>query len=196
MLKPERIVPPVLRPVHIDWVRDVCRISVPDEDAYLDVAIDAAIEHVDGWAGILRRCLINQTWRESFDAFPSSGILRLALAPLQSIAEVKYFDGSNAEQTLSTASYDVYEDDEGVYLRRPDGVSWPTVYDRDDAVQVSTVYGYGANMDDIPASLRSAIAMLANHYFEERNPAIVGTIAGKIPYSIDSMFDRYRRPVF
>lgn len=196
MLKPRRTIAPVRRPVILDWVKDVARIDAAAEDAVTDVLVDRAIERIDGPSGILNRCLIDQTWVEEFDEFPANGVLRLSLEPLQSVTSIRYYDADNSIVTLATSQYAVHTDALGPFIYRPNGVSWPATYDRPDAVEVTTVYGYGENPDDVPATIRLAIAMMVTHNFENREQVVIGTIASEVPESVTTMLSPYSRVGF
>src|SRR5690606_21137480 len=60
-------------------------------DALIEGLVRAATEHFDGWSGILGRCLVEQEWRQDYDAF--APCLPLPLGPVISISSVTV-DGS------------------------------------------------------------------------------------------------------
>ncbi len=50
--------------ITLDEARSQCRVeNDQEENAVLERAIDAAISYLDGYRGILRRCIVNQQWR-------------------------------------------------------------------------------------------------------------------------------------
>jgi uncharacterized phiE125 gp8 family phage protein len=105
MLKPVQVVAPLVEPISLEQARAHLRIDRYDEDALIASLIAAATAHLDGWSGILGRALINQTWSQKFPRFPSRAVLGLALAPVQSIVSITYFDADNVEQTLARISH-------------------------------------------------------------------------------------------
>ena len=57
-----------------------------------------------------------------------------------------------------------------------DGQSWPSLYPRDDAVQIEYVAGYGAAAS-VPQVFKQAILLLVGHWYANRESSIVGTIS-------------------
>src|SRR5690606_31689457 len=57
-----------------------------DEDTLIEGLIRAATEHLDGWTGLLGRCLVEQEWRQDYDVVASC--LPLPLGPVISITSV------------------------------------------------------------------------------------------------------------
>lgn len=80
---PTRIAGPIVDPVSLAEVRRHCRVSTNDDDELLNALTAAAIGHFDGWQGILNRCLITQTWQQTFDSFYS---LELPFPVLSSVS--------------------------------------------------------------------------------------------------------------
>lgn len=165
-LKPVRTAAPSVKPVVLAEIKRQVRVLHDDDDSDLDAYLDAAIEHLDGYAGILGRALINQSWRQDFGTFAC--VMRLPLEPVSSVTSVTYYDGDNAQQTLATSVYTVLTDDRGPYIALKYGQSWPSTYSRRDAVSVTFVAGYGAAATDVPARIKQAIKLHAAHMYEVR----------------------------
>ncbi len=166
-LAPVRTVAPVAQPVSLQEAKTQVKARYhDDDDADIQAYLDAAVDHLDGWSGILGRALINQTWRADFSQFGT--IMRLPLAPLQSVTSVTYYDGDNAQQTLATSVYGVHTDSRGPFVELLYGQAWPTIYPRRDAVSVTFVVGYGATADSVPARLKAAIRLHVAHLYETR----------------------------
>jgi len=62
---PVRVTAPADRPVTLAEVKNHCRIDHSDDDTLVQSYIDAAVAHVEGWSGVLGRCLVTQTWRQT-----------------------------------------------------------------------------------------------------------------------------------
>lgn len=157
MLAPVRTAAPAQPVVTLDAVKQHLRVDFNDDDTVIMALIQAAIDHLDGWSGILGRALVNQTWRQDFGGFYACEKLRLPLVPVTAAPTVKYFDGENAEQTLPDTYWQVLTDELGPYVALKPGQAWPTVYSRPDAVSVTFVAGYGAAGADVPSALQVAI---------------------------------------
>lgn len=119
----------------------------PDDDL-ISGHIATARQYVESEA---RRSLIQQTLRLSMGYWPvGDGCLwdrttprriRLTRPPVLSVSSVKYYDASNALQTVSPSDY--YVTDEQVpELRFVTAFARPTLYDRPDALRVEYVAGY------------------------------------------------------
>ncbi len=169
-IRPIRTVAPEVDVVTLAEVKAHLRIDHSDEDATLSLYLAAAISHFDGWTGVLGRCLINQTWRMSFEEFPADGVIDLRLADVSSVS-VAYSDAADAEQTLSSSLYRLVELRGGAAIILKKNQSWPETYDRPDAVRVTLVAGYGAAANDVPPALRSAILLRAGDLYHKREDA-------------------------
>jgi len=169
-LAPQLVTAPASEPIALADVKRHLRIetSNTDDDTLLDALIDTAIAYYDGYAGILRRCLISQTWVEKWQVFPGVRI-PLRLAPVSSITHVKYYDGDNVLQTVSSSDYSLQIGHGGPYVVVDNDASWPDVYPRDDAVQITYVAGYGASGSSVPAPILHAMKLHVERLYEGAN---------------------------
>jgi len=157
MHAPVRTVAPAEKVVTLGAVKQHLRVDFADDDALIEALIQAAIDHLDGWGGILGRALVNQTWRQDFGGFYACEKLRLPLVPVTEAPTVTYYDSNNAQQTLSDTHWQVLTDALGPYVALKPDQSWPSSYSRADAVSVTFVAGYGAAGADVPVALQVAI---------------------------------------
>lgn len=191
--RPIRTVAPAELPVTRSEVKDHLRETYTDQDDLIDLFIAAAVEHLDGWAGVLGRALVTQTWAQSFDDFPAGHVLRLPLPDVQSVT-VTYYDEGGVEQTLDADVYELGEDATGAFLHLADGRTWPTPDERIDAVTVTTVVGFGDAVD-VPARIKTAIKIMVADLYGNRESVMVGSIAPPIdvPLTVDRLIAPYRR---
>lgn len=185
MLTPVRITAPANTPVSLSDVKAHCRVDHNDDDTVLTSLLNAAVAYLDGWSGVLGRCLVTQTWRQDFEAF---GILRLALGPVASITSVTYYDADNEQQTLSADVYAHLTGPLGGYITLKPDQSWPSTYGRADAVSVTFVAGTA--VADVPASIKAAILLLVAHWYENREAA---GAASELPFSVSALLAPLRR---
>lgn len=155
-----------------------------DDDAYIDALIGAATTAVEQMTG---RPLITQTWAMSFQNPPA--LVRLPKLPVQSVSSIAYFDRDNASQTATVSDFYLMKDDEKAWLEPKSGSVWPQTYDRDDAITVTFVCGYGG-ASDVPSPLSHAIKMLVSHWYENRE--VIGDRVLELPYAIESLVGLYR----
>lgn len=65
-MTPICVTPPVEPLVDLDAMKDHLRVDFADDDALITVLEKAAVAHLDGWRGILGRCIKQQVWSVSF----------------------------------------------------------------------------------------------------------------------------------
>lgn len=75
------------------------RIVENDEIFQVEAIEKAAVAHLDGWRGVLGRCIMPQTWRQDF---PDWGKLRIAM-PDASDVTVTYRDAEGVFQPATGA---------------------------------------------------------------------------------------------
>jgi uncharacterized phiE125 gp8 family phage protein len=190
VLNPVRTVAPTVVPVSTELMRAQVRVDFNDDDVLLAHQIKAATDYLDGYGGILGRAIMAQTWRQDFPCFDT--VMRLPLGDLISVASVKYRDADNVEQTASPSLYGSYTDARGPYVKLLSGQSWPATYDREDAVSVTWVCGYGANASAIPADISMAIMQIAAHWYENREAVGTDVTATQIPMTAESLIAAHR----
>jgi uncharacterized phiE125 gp8 family phage protein len=188
MLRPVRVTPPAVSPVTLADAKAHMRVSFADDDALIGALLQAAVDHVDGWSGILGRCLINQDWSVSFGAW-GGRVLRLAF-PDVSAAEVTYRDSDGAEQTVDPALYAIKEDNQSAYLFLSADFERPILFDRPDAVTVTFAAGY-ASVTEVPAIHKQAIRLLVGYYFENRDMLMSDALQSVRAY--ESLVAKYLR---
>lgn len=194
MLFPVRTVAPAADLVSLAEIKAHCRIDHADEDDLLTALGEMATAHLDGYAGVLGRCLVNQTWRVDFTDW--SWRLRLPFPNVAS-ATVAYFDESDVEQSVDASLVELVEDAAGSFVRFRDAFTKPGLYDdRLDPVRVTIVAGYGATAADVPAAIRRAAMIMIGDAYENRETVAPGGLA-EIPMSttVYNLIAPYRRAI-
>lgn len=193
-MKPIRITPPTVKPVTLEELKAAARVDFNDDDQILLTYLDAAINHLDGWSGILGRAIVNQEWRINASVWPPCGVV-LPFGDV-SAATVKYIGVSGADQTLPSTDYEIVETATGSMLRFRNAFDCPALAnDRSDAVQITFTTGYGEDATKVPASIKVAIMLLAAHWYENRE-ATSGIDVRKLPLSVDALITPHRRVLF
>ena len=141
------------------------RVEHSSHDTMIDRLVAAATAALDGPHGFLRRALVTQTWLWSLPCFPLGSELHIPLPPLQSVTSVQYYDASDVQQTLSASAYYTYTADKSDgYIKLKNTQFWPITYERDDAVTVTFVAGYGAASAVPEPIIQAALMRVANMY--------------------------------
>ncbi|MUO83998.1 head-tail connector protein [Agrobacterium vitis] len=186
MLVPKRIVAPAASILTLPQVKEHCRVEEDDntEDVLLQALIAVAETYLDGYSGILGRCMITQTWRYSLCGWPSCR-LDLPFPDVSSVI-VRYRDDDDQEQTLPESQYQVLEGACGSFVRWFDSFSGPSLYDRGDAVQIDMICGYGATADKVPANIIHAAKLMIGAWYANREQMVVDMAVSELPISLSA----------
>lgn len=178
MLAPVRTIAPEITPVSLDDVKRHLRVDHSDDDALITALIAAAVDHLDGWTGILGRCLVEQTWRQDFEQFASC--LPLPLGPVIKIVSVTHDAG-----TVDQASYSLVTDAGG--RARAEFASGASV-----AGPVSVSYEAGSPVADVPAALKVAILLMVGNWYANREASTEAAMT-ELPIGVNALIAPYRR---
>lgn len=187
MIPPVRTVPPASAPVTLAEAKLHCRVDGDDEDTLITALISAATSHLDGWSGVLGRCIVSQTWRQDLGAFPD-GDIRLPFPDVSAVT-VAYTDTAGATQTLAGSAYHLTADAVSSFLTLADGASWPDTSARPDAVHITMTVGFPA----VPEAIKAAILLHVGHLYENREASVIGVSVAELPLAHDALVSPYRR---
>lgn len=182
---------PTEEPVVLADLKAHMRITTTTEDDYLSALIGAARRVCEQRAGL---ALVTQTWDLYACEWPDDDDAILPVHPVQSCTYVKYYDSANVLQTLGASVYSLTTFGHSPRLTRAYGQTWPTLYDRPDAVVVRVVAGYGASGASVPHPLRQWIMMHAAGLYEMREAVIDGQVGAHVSPLLDGLLDPYRVP--
>jgi uncharacterized phiE125 gp8 family phage protein len=142
------------------------------------------------------RALITQTWYAYLDFFPDVTKLEMPLGKLQKVNSITYKDSAGTSTTLTEdTDYLVDDDSDPGFIALPYLCSWPsaTLYPV-TPITIDFDCGYGAAATDVPEPIRAAIKIMAAHYYQNREPFVIGqsiTIQ-EIPNIITALISPYR----
>ena len=188
----ERIVTttaPVTEPVSLNRVkRSLGLDNVRDFDGTLSELILSAAGAVSSDLG---RALTTTTYTLYLDRWPGR-IIQLPYPPLISVDSIKYWGDST--ETLDTfSSYTVANAGEPGLIALNEDATWPSLMDRGvNPIEIQFQAGYGADQDDVPATIQAAVTMTAAYFFQQPIPVITGTIATELPLSVSRLIDSER----
>ena len=177
-------------PLDAAAMRARLRIDSTAEDDLLEDFLAAAASEIDGPDGV-GVALMAQTWTLTLDAWP----LEIVLPgwPVTGVSVVRYLDADGAEQTLDHAATLRLATSAGVarLLRKP-GASLPQTLAQAAVVEVDYTLGR-ATAAEVDPGLVTALALLAGHYYENREGVVVGVAAAEVPLGVRHILDRFRR---
>ena len=123
-------------PITTSEAKTHLRITMSDEDTYIDTLIQAARELAEE---IAESSFITQTWKAYLDDFESC--IQLRWMPIISITSVKYRDSDGDEQTVTSSNYNA----DAISGRVTAIDSWPEHNtDYKSGVVIEYQAGYGA----------------------------------------------------
>ena len=181
---------PASEPVSLAEAKAHLRVDATDEDTLINTLITAARTHLEV---TLSRAFITQTWTWWRDAWPAARRLALPIAPVQAVSAVRAYAADDTATTLDAASYSLDAASDPARIVLGQGVSWPPVGRAANGAEIVFTAGYGAAPADVPAPLRQAILLLVAHWYERREPVLVGERGAEIPEGIGALLAPYRR---
>ena len=180
----------VTEPVALEEIQNFLRISDEPDVTILTDMISAARKRAET---ITRRQLKTATWELRLDAFMD--VIRLPMAPLQSVTSVKYLDTSGVEQTLTeNTDYIVDTYSEPARITPAYACVWPPTYSILHAVRIVFVAGYGDDDTDVPEPIRNWIKTFIGAMYENRETIFVSNITQGVNELtfLDGLLDDYR----
>ena len=160
-----------------------------EDDTYLEELLERATAHVET---ITNRRLVSQTWRGYLDAWPSgNGPIGLPFGRVASVTRFNWMGDDAVDHTLvENTHYAVSV--AGWFPKVVPIGGWPAgslfVV---DPIRVEFVAGFGAAAA-VPADLKSAILILAAHWYKNREIVRIGNIVSPMPTSFDALVAPWR----
>lgn len=184
-----RLTEPQVLPVTLEEAKGHLRVDHSDDDGLIETIIEAAAGQINGpyGAGLV---LSPQDWELSLDGFPC--LIELPLWPVSAIKSIQYTDQAGDIQTLDPSVYVSDLSSNPARIARDYNKQWPLVR----SVLANVRIEFTAGFDTVPADLKQALLLLIGHWYENRDAAIIGTIATDTPFAFNAIVDRYRVGAF
>ena len=100
----ELITPPAVEPVSLDEVKAHLKVDGTDDDALIGALITAARAQAE-WH--THRAFVTQDWIYWRDELPDHGVVKIPLAPLQSLSSITLYPRDGTTHVLDAAAYQV-----------------------------------------------------------------------------------------
>ena len=175
--------------VTMEEVRAQLRIDpdMSEEDPLLSHLIKAAEEYV---LDLTNRVGLVRTFNLNLHGFPN-GPIRVYRTPLIAVSQITYTDTDGASQTWAASGYQVDTSAvPGMILPAYNQV-YPVARSVLNTIQVRFTAGY-ATAITIPKSYIQLILALVGHWYENREPVLIGTIQQPLPFYLHAMINQYR----
>jgi len=194
---------PAALPVTLDEAKAYCRNGA-DDDHLVEAALGAAVASVDGPNGLLGRCLMPQTWRQSFSGFAECLPLPF---PAIDLVEIGYAKGG-VVKTADLSTVRLVDPSGMPHVVCLDGAAWPAARsDGGPAVNVTFTAGFP---DAVPAPIKQAILLEVRRAYGvfkadadlkkdvvegvgSKEWDVSGSLDSKLADMIDRMLAPYRR---
>jgi uncharacterized phiE125 gp8 family phage protein len=187
--KPTLVAAPSTPVISLDEAKLHLRVEGTDEDTLVEGLIAAALGLLDGYAGILGRCLIHQTWQVTADDFCRR--MRLPM-PAASIASIKARDSAGTlSAAIASTNYDLQQYGRGSRVRFKDAYDYPGDLAETEAVVIQFVAGYGAAATDVPPPIKLGMLLLIGHWFTNREAVGIASFE-ELPLGAKALFAPFR----
>ncbi|MEA2841716.1 MAG: hypothetical protein QOF41_3046 [Methylobacteriaceae bacterium] len=180
---------PAIEPVALADAKKWLKLETNDDDDVVGALITAARLMVEAQ---IRCMLITQTWRLIYDCWPNERLIKIPLAPFQSLTAMRVYDAAGVAQAVSASLYyvDSAPDAARIIFGAP-----PQNPGRNAAgVEIDIVVGYGTTPESVPEPLRQAIRALVTDWYENRGDADAADMANALPSSVRALVAPYQRP--
>lgn len=179
-------------PITLQQAKDHLRIFHDDEDALIEQKLKSARAYAENT--LIWRALAEQTLEYILPEFKNP--IKLLRPPLIEVVSINYIDPAGDEQTLSADKYEVNANTEPAEIKPVN--SWPA----GSNVKVRFKAGwpkeegagddpddYGAN---IPEDIINGLLLLTAHYYEMREPVVIGQTVNTIPATAEALLLPHR----
>lgn len=179
----ELITPPAEEPVPLAELKAHLRVAHSDEDALILSFQRAARHALEARYGL---AVIAQGWRWRLDRPPVNAIV-LPRSPLAAVTAVSLIDRDGAAETVDPALYEVETGRRGRLLLHG-AVPWAGR--ALGALQIDFTAG-AASAADVPPEIKTAIAMIVAHFYENREAGAVERIFST-PHLVEALMSQHR----
>jgi uncharacterized phiE125 gp8 family phage protein len=181
---------PAAEPISLAEAKAHLRIDADDEDALLTSLIAAARMFVER---TLSLALITESWSLYLDGWPRSGTIALPLHPVQTVTAVRIYDPDDAPTVVDSDTYsvDVLSDPGRLVVSAGSGQLAPARLL--NAFEIAFTAGFGDAPEDVPEPIRHAVKLLVTHWYEHREPVVLGQLPQEVPATVAGLLLPYRR---
>lgn len=180
---------PAVEPVTLAEAKAHLRVDGMAEDTLIASLIVTSRLHIETVLGL---GLVTQAWTWLIDAWPDLAVLRLPMRPVQSIASVRIHAEDGSVLTLAPDAYVLDGNGAPARLVRRRGRAWPVPGRAANGIEIAFVAGFGDAASQVPAPLRQAVLLLLAHWYENREPAELGSVAVPIPDEVSRLIAPYK----
>lgn len=178
--------PPTAAIITLEALKARLRVDHDDDDSDLELLLAAATEAYERATSTVLRVTGYELRLAGF-----ARTIALPAWPLRSVDAVTWIDADGAEQTVPSDQYTVVKTPEGADVAFVSSWSAPALAaDQPEPVRVAFTAGFddpGATDGTLPLPKAAilAVAMLAGHWYANRETVTIGQAAAKVPMAFD-----------
>jgi len=176
---------PSTEPVAVNDLKTYLRLNTTDEDTLLSTFISTARQQFEFHA---QRPVLSTVLRQSVSKLSTKGTypsIYLMRAGVTAVSSVYYYDADDALQTSSTHSTDI--------INAPSSVYWLSAPSLSGVLPIVAYVNFTAgwaNANAVPSDIKTAIMLLAAHYYEQR-AAYVTENLNELPQGFCAICSKY-----
>lgn len=164
------------------------RVTTSDEDTIIDAYRDAATEVVQVFTG---RQLVRATRILKLERWPDH-VFTMPRAPLAGITSIQYVDENGDTKAWGSSNYQVDTTSVPGRVAVAYDVLWPNLRGG-DLLPVTVTYTCGfADAASVPEELKTAVRIMTEHFYSNREVIKTGTITTKIPLAVDALITPFK----
>lgn len=173
--------------VTLTEAKEHLRVDDTSEDTLINTLILAASSAAQEMAG---KALVSQSWQ--WQTAQPTGRVSLPMFPIETIDAITYQDADDATQSLTVSDFRLFGDQNSAAIEPKDGISWPSMHARPDALSITFTAGFG-DISTVPDTLKTAALLLIAHWFENRMAVSVGKTANAVPMGVQYLIEQNRK---
>ena len=163
------------------------KVDISDDDTIIAGLVTAATKSAEEYTN---RFFLSTTIEQYATTF--ADIKNLLKSPVSTVVRIQYYDENNSLQTLSSDFWDVTAAVEPSQIYLKPNKSFPQIAQREDAVIVKYIVGYGSATTDVPLPITQACYLIIGHLYQNRQEVVVGKIATELPFGAKYLLDQYK----
>lgn len=171
---------PAAEPISLADAKAFLRVDHDADDPFISSLIVTSRLQVET---ALDLALMTQSWRWRGRLVPG-GTRALRPHPVRTIDGVAIRDDDDVATALAPASFSVDLD------TRPATVTIRAAHA--NRYDITFTAGFGDTASDVPAPIRQALLQLIAHWYENREPIVIGETVARIPDTVSSLLMAYR----
>lgn len=179
---------PAAEPVSIDEVKAHLRLDGNSEDALIASLLLTSRLHIETALGL---ALMTQQWQLVRDVWPEAATVKIGIAPVQTINEIRVLDKDGVSTVVPSSSYTLEATGRPARIV-PKDQAWPMPGRKAGGIQIDFAAGFGSAADAVPSPIRQALLLLVTHWYEHRDPIEIGAPATAVPQAVNHLLHPYR----